>query len=188
MSAPALSIEHAAAPARAESFETERVPDAAAVAVRPRQFFVTRRFNVKRLWCWQRALYVLLCRCLRGRWRIPPPFIPLTRGGLFTFEDAEGVCETPDDQIHVLPLGWAYSGDEIDAEEVCRPKDPSDKENYERLKSRYNCATTPASGVVASRDTSDVAHALASLPPETRNEVSRLLRSLHELGHGEQVR
>jgi hypothetical protein len=110
--------------------------DAEAVPARPVYFKVARRLDVQLLNRLQRLGYEYFCRTLRYRWRVPP-VVPMERGGLMTFGDADGECDSPDDQILVLPFGWTYRGDSLDEEITCRPRDPADRERYERLKARY---------------------------------------------------
>jgi hypothetical protein len=103
----------------------------------PVYFKVTRRLDLSLLSWWQRWGYEFLCRRLPARWRVPP-VVPMERGGFATFAEADAVCASPDDQILVLPWGWAYAGEVLDAEVVCRPRDPKDKDRYHRFQKTFN--------------------------------------------------
>ena len=66
-----------------------------------------------------------------------PPAPTMLRGILDSFAEADGRCETPDDQIHILPAGWAFGGDSVEPDVVCRPRDPSDSSRYLSLREEY---------------------------------------------------
>lgn len=109
---------------------------AAVDGVRPVQFFVDRRADLSVLNWWQRTRYTVECRKLKGFLRVPPA-PPLYRGIFPTFAQADGACESADDQIHVLPSGWAFSGDTVEPDIVCRPRDRRDEKRYLALRDRY---------------------------------------------------
>jgi hypothetical protein len=108
----------------------------AAEDARPVYFKVTRRVDVRLLSWWQRRLYVFLCRRLPEAWRVPP-VPPMERGGFDSFALADAYCTSKDDQIRVLPWGWASAGDSLDSDVVCRPRDPSDAKRYLALREQY---------------------------------------------------
>lgn len=112
-------------------------------------FEVTTRIDTKLLNFWQRWGYELFCRRLPAPWSIPP-IIPLVRGGFLTWERAVEACKSPNDQIHIRPLNWAYESDCIDVDMVCRPRDPDDAANYMRLKSLYGEPNRLANAVCSS--------------------------------------
>lgn len=120
------------------SAEAIRLPRAAVAesAPRPVYFKVTRRVDVSLLSWWQRALYSFLCRQLPEAWRVPP-VPPMERGGFPTFAEADAACTSRDDQLRVLPWGWAYDGETLDSDIVCRPRDRSDEGRYLALREKY---------------------------------------------------
>lgn len=109
---------------------------AAAESARPVRFVVDRRVDLSLLNRWQRFGYLLLCRKLKGALRVPPA-PTMYRGTFDTFAEADGACDSPDDQVHVLPAGWAFAGDTVEPDIVCRPRDRKDGGRYLRLRERY---------------------------------------------------
>lgn len=105
-------------------------------SARPVKFLVDRRVDLSLLNWWQRWRYEVQCRKLKGQLRVPP-VLPMYRGIFDTFAEADGACETRDDQIHVLPAGWAFPGDSVDPDVVCRPRDRADERRYLSLRERY---------------------------------------------------
>jgi hypothetical protein len=112
----------------------------AAEGARPVYFKVTRRVDLSLLSWWQRALYEFLCRRLPEAWRVPP-VPPMERGGFSSFAMADAYCTSKDDQLRILPWGWALSGDTLDSDIVCRPRDPADAGRYLALRGRYGDET-----------------------------------------------
>ena len=108
----------------------------AAETARPVYFQVTRRVDVSLLKWHQRVLYTFLCRRLPEGWRVPA-VPPMDRGGFDSFALADAYCTSKDDQIRVLPWGRALDGDTLDADIVCRPRDPADSARYLGLRARY---------------------------------------------------
>lgn len=108
----------------------------AASPARPVYFKVTRRVDTSLLKWWQRALYAFLCRRLPESWRVPP-VPPMERGGFESFAMADAHCTSRDDQLRILPWGWAYDGDSLDSDIVCRPRDKADEGRYLALREKY---------------------------------------------------
>jgi hypothetical protein len=101
---------------------------------------------------WQRTVYVWLCRRMPSSLRLPAA--PLEEmGGLASFAAADAECKTPDDVLQVFPFGWTYGRGKRDPEIACRPRDESDTENYDRLKSIFGVAANdrPLIGAVELR-------------------------------------
>ena len=120
----------------AEALQLAGLRAAVRQEARPVYFKVTRRVDARLLGRWRQWAYELLCRKAPEAWRVPP-IVPMERGGFPTFAEADGWCTSPDDQIRVLPWGWAYAGDELDADIVCRPRDPKDRPRYLALREKY---------------------------------------------------
>ena len=106
------------------------------------KWLVTRRLDVSQLAWWRRALYVPLVRHLGC-----PPKPPTVRGLFDTRADAVAFCCTRDDQIQMIPYGWAYGVELDELQGYCRPLDPLYRAQNEREAVLYaDPASTPAYG------------------------------------------
>lgn len=97
----------------------------------------SRRVPAKLIPRWQRAFYVVFCRKAKGRLKTPPgPAMQLN--AYTTLGRAADRCETPDDQILVMPLDRDYyRPDVLELAVECRPKDPADAKRFEILRSVF---------------------------------------------------
>jgi len=131
--APALTVPFT----RRVEIAVEREQVVESVAHLPVCFHLTRRVDVRLLPWWKRRLYCWLCRNASPKRRVPP-IPPMTRGVFLDFDEADAYCTSPDDQIHLIPVGWAYSGETVDADLVCRPRDPRDSAAYHQMRERFD--------------------------------------------------
>jgi hypothetical protein len=140
-------------------------------------FHVTRRIDINIFSRWKRELYVYFCRKARPNLRVPP-IIPTPRGVITSFIVADSECKQSDDQLHILPFGWLYSADELQADVVCRPRDESDTVNYERLKKLFGMPSSECGHLEEHLWVSqEYARALESVINEATSLFHRTLKS-----------
>jgi hypothetical protein len=110
----------------------------------------SRRVPAKLIPRWQRAFYVAFCRKAKGKLKTPPgPAMQLNTYS--TFGRAFAKCETPDDQILVMPLDHDYyRPDVLDVAVECRPKDETDAGRTNALRAVFESADAPRAGEDAS--------------------------------------
>ena len=105
------------------------------------KWLVTRRLDLSLLAWWQRPLYRLLVRRLGL-----PPKPPSVRGLFDSRAEAVAFCCTRDDQIQMIPYGWAYGIELDELQGYCRPLDPLFRAQNEREAKLYadpNATPTP---------------------------------------------
>jgi len=103
------------------------------------KWLVTRRLDLKQLAWWQRPLYSLLVRRLGL-----PPKPPTVRGLFDSRAEAVAFCCTRDDQIQMIPYGWAYGLELDELQGYCRPLDPLFRAQNEREAKLYADPNAPA--------------------------------------------
>lgn len=91
----------------------------------------SRRVEKKLLPRWKRAFYVFFCREASEKLRVPPKAAQQLNT-YSTLARAVAKCETPDDQILVMPHDHDYyQPDRLDVPVECRPRDPEDSARFD---------------------------------------------------------